>query len=110
MRRGSREIRPAVAAGREDNELRTEAVNGAVVELQADDAAAAAVLHDQVNREEFDEEFGLVTQRLTVECMQHCVAGPVGRRTGALRRRTLAELGGHAAERALVDAAVLGAR
>src|SRR2546430_7112658 len=83
---------------------------GAVVELQTDDAAAAAILHDQVDREELDEEFGLVTQRLTVERMQHRVAGPVGRRAGALRRGTLAELGGHAAERALVDAAVVGAR
>ena len=110
MRGCTREISPAVAAGRQDHKLRTEAMNGAVVELHADDAAAAAILHDQVDREELNEEFGLVSQRLTVERMQHCMAGPVGRRASALRRRTLAELGGHAAERALVDAAVLGAR
>ena len=78
--------------------------------FMTNDAAAAAILHDQVDREELNEEFGLVSQRLTVESMQHCVAGPVGRRASALRRRTLAELGGHAAERALVDAAILGAR
>ena len=38
------------------------------------------------------------------------MAGPVGGRTGALGRRALAEVGGHAAEGALIDAAVLGAR
>ncbi len=85
-------------------------MNRAVVEFQTNHAATAVAFHDQVDREEFNEEFGLVTQRLTVERMQHRVAGPVGRRAGALRRRTFAELGGHAAERALVDAAILGAR
>ena len=50
-----------------------------------------------------------VAQRLAVERVQHGVAGAVGGGAGALRRRALAELGGHAAERALVDLAVLGA-
>ena len=83
----------------------------AVVEAQRDDAAAGAVLvHDQVDGEVLDEELGRVAQRLAVERVQHGVAGAVGGGAGALRRRAFAELGGHAAERALVDAAVLGAR
>ena len=77
---------------------------------ERDDAAAGAVLvHDQVDGEVLDEELGRVPQRLAVERVQHGVAGAVGGGAGALRRRALAVLGGHAAERALVDAAVLGA-
>ncbi len=48
-------------------------------------------------------------ERLPVERVQHGVAGAVRRRAGALRG-AFAEMGGHAAEGALVDAAVLGAR
>ena len=51
----------------------------------------------------------LVAQRLAVERVQHGVAGAVGGGAGALRG-ALAEVRRHAAERALVDLAVLGAR
>src|SRR5690606_19945865 len=85
-----------------------EAVQRSVGHVQRDDSAALAVLHDQIDREVLDEELRLVLQRLLIQRMQHGVPGPVRRRTGALRR-ALAEMRGHAAERALVDAAVLGA-
>ena len=42
--------------------------------------------------------------------MQHGVPGAIGRGAGALHRRALAKLGGVAAERALEDLALLGAR
>ena len=78
--------------------------------VRGDDAAAGAVLvHDQVDGEILDEELGRVPQRLAVQRVQHGVAGAVGGGAGALGRRAFAELGGHAAEGTLVDAAVLGA-
>ena len=89
---------------------RAEAVDRAVVHLQADEAAhAAVVVADQVDGEILDEELALGLQRLAVERVQHRVAGAVGGGAGALRG-ALAEIGGHAAERALVDLAFLGAR
>ena len=103
------EIDAAVAAGREHHRLRAEAVDRAVVEAQGDDAAAHAVLHDQVDREIFDEEVGVVLQALLVERVQHRVAGAVGGGAGALRRRALAHVLRHSAERALVDLALGGA-
>ena len=82
----------------------------AVVELDRDDAAAAAlVVHDQVDGEILDEELGGVAQRLPVHGVQHGVAGAVGGRAGALRD-ALAVVRGHAAERTLIDLAVLAAR
>ena len=110
VRRGAGEIGAAIAAGRQDRLVGAEAVQRAVVEAERDDAAAGAVLHDQVEGEIFDEELGRVAERLAVERVQHGVAGAVGGGAGALRRWPSPKLRGHAAERALVDLAVLGAR
>ena len=85
-------------------------MNGSIIQLETDDTTAAPVFHDQIDGEEFDKEFGLVTQRLAIQRVQHRMAGAVGRRAGALRRRPLAKVGGHAAERTLIDTAILGAR
>ena len=82
-RRG--EIDLAVAAGRKHDRLGAETVDRSVVEAQRDDAAAGAVLHDQVDREIFDEEVGVVLQALLVERVQHRVAGAVRGGAGALR-------------------------
>ena len=64
-------------------------MNRPVVELEADDAAAAALVHDQIDGEKFDEEFGVVAQCLAVERVQHRVAGAVGGGASALRRGPL---------------------
>jgi hypothetical protein len=110
VRRRAGEVRASVAARRQDRFLGAETMDGAVVERQREDAAAGAVLvHQQVEREILDEELRLAAQRLTVQRMQHGVAGTVGGSARALCRWAFAELGGHAAERALIDLAVLGA-
>ena len=106
--RGGAEIGAAVTAGGQDHQLGAEAVHRAVVELQRRHAGAGAVLHDQVQREIFDEELDLAAHRLAVEGVQDGVAGAVGGGAGALHR-ALAEIAGHAAEGPLIDAAVLGA-
>ena len=74
-----------------------------------DAAAAAFVVHDEVDGEILDEELRRVAQRLAIERVQDGVAGAVGGGAGALRG-ALAVMRGHAAERALVDLAFLGAR
>ena len=107
---GAGMINAPVAAGGEDRGLRPEAMQCAVVELERDHAAAGAlIVHDQVDGEELDVEFGGMAQRLAVHGVQHGVAGAVGGGAGALRL-ALAEVHGHAAERSLIDLAVLGAR
>ena len=84
--------------------MRPEPVQRAVVQLPGQHPPAGAVgVHQEVEHEELDEELGGVAERLLVQRVQDRVPGPVGRRAGALRRRPLAELGRHAAERALVD-------
>ena len=106
---GAGGIDAAIAAGGQDRLVGAEAMQRAVFQRERHHAAAGAVLHDQVEGEILDEELGRMAQRLPVERVQHGVAGAVRRRAGALRD-ALAEMGGHAAEGALIDLAVLGAR
>ena len=106
--RGGAEIGAAVSAGRQYHHLGAELVKLAVVELQRRHAGAGAVLHDQVQREIFDEELHLAAHRLAVQGVQDGVAGAVGGGAGALHR-AFAEVAGHAAEGALIDLAFFGA-
>ena len=109
MRRGAGQEGAPVAAGGQHHGLRPEAVDGAVFQVPGDHPAAGAFLvHDQVEGEVFDEELHVVLQRLLIQRVQDGVAGAVGGGAGAHRRR-LAVILHVAAERALVDAAVLGA-
>ena len=112
MGRGRGEVGAAVAAGREHHRLAAEAVDRAVLKAQSDDAAAGARgrVHDQVEREIFDEEIGVVAKRLLIERVEHGVAGAVGGGAGALGGRPFAHILHHAAEGALVDPALRGAR
>src|SRR5947209_20327825 len=82
----------------------------AVIELQTNHTTAAAlVVHDQVDREELDEELRAVAERLAIQRVQDGMSRAVGGGAGTLRRGAFAEIGGHAAERALVDLAGLRA-
>jgi len=106
MRRGAGEVSAAVTAGRQNGLAGGETMQRAVVHVQGHDAAAAAfVVHDQVEGEILDVELGRVLERLAVHRVQHGVAGAVRGGAGALRG-ALAEMRGHAAERALIDLAV----
>ncbi len=105
-----REIDAPAAARGEHDHVRAETVDAAVLEAPRHDAAAGAVLvHDEIERVILDEELGVVLEALLVERVQHGVAGAVGRGGGALRD-ALAVMRRHAAERALIDLAVLEAR
>ena len=82
-------------------------MNRSVVHVECDHAAATTfVIHDQVDRKIFDVEFGCVPQRLSVHRMEHGVPGAIGGSAGPLCR-ALAVMRGHAAERTLIDLAVL---
>ena len=84
-------------------------MQAAVVETPGQHAAADAVVYQQIERHVFDEEFGIVLHALLVERVEHRMPGAVGRGAGALGQ-ALAPLHGVAAERALINQPVLGAR
>lgn len=79
-----------------------------VLQGQSDDPLADAILHDQVEREIFDEVVAVVAQRHAVQGVQDAVAGSVRHRTAPVRLAPFAELERLAAEGALVDPALLG--
>ena len=109
MGRSGREIGAAVAAGGEDGGLGAEPVNCPIVQLEAHDAAHCALgVADEIDGEILDEELTLRLQRLAVKRVQDGVPGAIGGGAGALGH-ALAEVSRHAAERALIDLARLGA-
>src|SRR4029079_18384740 len=86
VRGGARKISAPIAPSGDDHDVGAEAVNSAVVEIKSHHAAAAAfIVHDQIDGEIFDVELGRMSQRLTVHRVKHGVAGAVGGGTGALR-------------------------
>src|SRR5262249_22108387 len=109
VRRGAGEIGAPISAGGEYGHMGAEAVDGAVVEPERHHAAAAALVHDQIDHEVFDEELGRMLERSAVERVQHGMTSTIGSRTSTLGG-AFAVVGGHAAEWSLVNLAVLGAR
>ena len=96
---------PIPKPSRSEGSSVAEAVDGAIVQVPGHHAAAGPLfVHQQVEREVLDEELGVVAQRLLVQRVQDGVAGTIGGGAGTMRD-ALAELGGHAAERPLVDLA-----
>ena len=91
--------------------MRAEPVNRPVGQIPRNDAAAdTVVVHDQIEREELNEELRVKPQRLLIERMKNRVARPIRRCASSMRRRTLAKLGRHAAERALIYLALFRPR
>ena len=82
-------------------------MDGAVVHAERDHAPCTPALHDEVQREIFYVEVGVVLQALLVERVEHGVAGAVGGGAGALHRRARAHILHVSPERALIDGAVL---
>ena len=66
VRRRAREPGASVPAGGQDGLMRPEAVQRPIRHVERDDAAALAVLHDQVESEVLDEKTRLMFERLLV--------------------------------------------
>ncbi len=109
MCRRARKIGAAVATGREDDLVRTKAMQPAGRQVDRNDAATRAIFHDQVDGKVLDVKLGIVLERLLVKRVQHRMPGAIGRGASSLRR-ALAIVRRHAAERPLVNAPVLGPR
>ncbi len=110
VRRRAGLVGPPVAAGGEHHGAGEETMQAALDHVIGDHADdAPGVVRHEVDGEELDEELRLVLQRLLVQRVQHGVTGAVSGGAGALRRRLVVRLV-LAAERALINLAVLGAR
>ncbi len=95
------------AAGGQQRGSRLQDHAFAGLHLERDHANHIAVsIADQIKRHPFDEELGAGADVALIERVQHGVAGAIGRSAGALHRAG-AELLSVAAERTLVDLAVV---
>ena len=67
MRRCTREIRTAITTGRKDSLVRAETVNFTVIQIPRHNTDTFAIItHDQIKHEIFNEELGLMFQRLRI--------------------------------------------
>ena len=108
MRSGTGEVDATIPPSCKDGSVGAEAMQRPVVHIPCQQAAAGAVIvHQEIERQIFDEKHRVVLQALLVERVQDGVSGAVGRCTGALRH-LLAVADGLAAERALIDFPLLG--
>ena len=77
------------------------------MQAPSDDPAARTVLHDEIEREVFDKELGVMFEALLVESMQHGVADPAGGGAGA-QCQSLAPVDSVPGERPPIDLSILG--
>ena len=91
MGRGRAKEDAAISTRGENDFLRAETMQRSVIKLPSRDTAANAIFHNQVEREIFDKELGIITKALPVKRMKHGVTRPVRRRACALHRRALAK-------------------
>ena len=106
---GGRGINAAGAAGGEQDGFGVEDIHVAAFHFHGGDAHSIAFfVADEVERGPFHEELGVGAHVLLVERVQHGMTGAVGHGAGAFYG-AFAELGGMAAEGALVDFAAFHA-
>src|SRR3546814_18075324 len=82
-RRG--EIAATIAAGCQNDIMCAETMDRTVLHAERDHTPAYAIFHDEIEREIFDEELGVVFQALLIKRVQQGGAGAVGSGAGALR-------------------------
>ena len=81
-----------------------------VFHIESHDTDTFAILHDQVESEELDEEVGVVTERLTVKCMEEGMASTVSCSGTAVRLSTFSVFERLAAKSTLVDFSLVSSR
>ncbi len=106
---GSRRVDTACTAGCQHGCIGTDVRGFACLDADRDDAdkGAIVVLH-QIHRIVFVEEYSAGLQVGLIQGVQQCVTGTVGCSAGTGSLPALAEVLGLAAERTLVDTALLG--
>ena len=87
--------------------MRAESVQCAVLHVQRHDANTLAIFHDQIKREVFNEEVGVVTEGLAVKRVEEGMTGTVSSSRASVCLAALAELQGLTTECTLVDLALL---
>lgn len=63
-------VSSSISTGSQDGLVGPEAVEGTVFHVECNDTDTFAVLHDQVEGKVFDEEVGVMSERLAIEGME----------------------------------------
>jgi hypothetical protein len=110
MRRGTRKVGPTITSGSQDSLVRSESVERSILHVEREHTDTFTVLHEQVERKVFDEEVGVVAERLAVEGVKNGVTRSVGGGGAPVSLSSLSELERLSTKGSLVDLALLGTR
>jgi hypothetical protein len=83
-------------------------VNSSVFLIVGDNTLADTILHNQVSSKEFNEIFGVVSERLAIKSVKESMASSVSGSTATICLTTLSIFLGLTTKGSLVDFAVLG--
>ena len=92
MGTGAAEICTSVTASGKYRLVCPKSVESTVLHVECYDTDALAVLHYEIKGKEFDEEVGVVTERLAIEGMQKGVTSSIGGSSATIGLTTLAIL------------------
>ena len=104
------EVSTTITSGGQNGLVSTETVEGPIFHIQSDDTNTFSVLHDEVEGKVFNEEVGVVPERLPVECMQDGMPRSVRSSSTTVSLTALPKLEGLTTERPLVDLAINSTR
>jgi hypothetical protein len=107
VRTRATEVRPPIPSSRQHRLVCSESVKFSVFHVEGNDAQTFAILHDDVQSKIFDEKVGVVTERLTVEGEQKCMASTIRSSSTSIRLPALPVLQRMASNRPLVYLAFL---
>lgn len=110
VRASATEVCASVASGGKNSLVGAETVKSTVFHVQRDNTNTFAILHDEIQREVFNEEVRVVSEGLAVERVQEGVSGTIGGGSATVRLTTLSEIQRLTTKSALVDLALLRPR
>ncbi|KAH3659027.1 hypothetical protein OGATHE_006753 [Ogataea polymorpha] len=105
--RGTREVGSTISTSGNDCVVSLESVQSTVLLVVSNASHTSSVVHQQVHGKELDEVVGVVSERLTVQCVQQCMSGSVRNGTGSVSLSSLTKLLGLTTKSSLIDLSLL---
>lgn len=104
--RSAGEVGSSVTTGSNNSVLSLESVESTILLVVREDTHALAVLHQEIESKELNEEVGVVSEGLTVKGVEQGMAGTVSDSTGSVGLATLTVFLGLTTKGSLVDSAL----
>jgi hypothetical protein len=110
VRTGTAEVCTAISTSSENGIVRSEPMEGTIFHVQSDDTDTLSFVHNEIKRKIFNEEIGVVSQRLAIKSMKDGMPCSIGSRSTAIGLSTFPVLERLSTECTLVNFALFCTR